>query len=165
MARPSAPAGWSSTWLLPAAPSLLALVLWVGVIAACGPTPPAARVDTRATPPPPVQAIVPVAPPQVLQQPSGTANRQDPALNTPVGGQQPGLNTERGLLVDVQSASIALLRSVELRTEDGRTMRFAVEGDTGLTPGHAREHMVGAEPVTVVYRATADGLVAVRIDD
>ena len=71
----------------------------------------------------------------------------------------------RGLLTDVQAASLTTLREVELRADDGRTLRFAVEGDTGITPGHAREHMVNAEPVTITYRAEQGKLVALRIDD
>ena len=73
--------------------------------------------------------------------------------------------TVRGLLTDVQSASLTMLREVELRAEDGRTLRFAIEGDTGVTPGHAREHMVNAEPVTITYRSERGSLVALRIED
>jgi hypothetical protein len=71
----------------------------------------------------------------------------------------------RGLLTDVQAASLVMLREVELRAEDGRTLRFVVEGDTGITPGHARDHMVNAEPVTITYRSAPGSLVALRIDD
>ena len=77
----------------------------------------------------------------------------------------PTTGTVRGLLTDVQAASLTMLREVELRPEDGRTLRFAVEGDTGITPGHAREHMVLGEPVTVTYRATPEGLLALKVDD
>ena len=78
---------------------------------------------------------------------------------------EPTTGTVRGLLTDVQSASLTMLREVELRAEDGRTLRFTIAGDTGITPGHAREHMVNAEPVTITYRSERDGLVALRIDD
>ncbi len=71
----------------------------------------------------------------------------------------------RGLLTDVQSASLTMLREVELRAEDGRTLRFAIEGDTGITPSHAREHMVNAEPVTITYRSECGQMVALRIED
>ena len=77
----------------------------------------------------------------------------------------PTTGTVRGLLTDVQAASLMLLREVELRAEDGRTLRFVIEGDTGITPGHAREHMVNAEPVTITYRSEQGKLVALRIDD
>ena len=81
------------------------------------------------------------------------------------GAPEPTTGTVRGLLTDVQSASLTMLREVELRAEDGRTLRFAIEGDTGITPGHAREHMVNAEPVTITYRSAQGSLVALRIDD
>ena len=71
----------------------------------------------------------------------------------------------RGLLADVQAASPAVLRDVEPRADDGRTLRFAVEGDTGITPGHAREHMVNAELVAITYRSGQGRLVASRIED
>ena len=77
----------------------------------------------------------------------------------------PTTGTVRGLLTDVQPASITLLREVELRADDGRALRFAIEGDTGITPGHAREHMVNAEPVTITFRSEQGKLVALRIDD
>ena len=77
----------------------------------------------------------------------------------------PTTGTVRGLLTDVQAASLTMLREVELRAEDGRTLRFTIEGDTGLTPGHAREHMVNAEPVTITYRSERGQMVALRIDD
>ena len=71
----------------------------------------------------------------------------------------------RGELVNVASASITQLESLQLRVDDGRLLTFRVEGDVGITPGHAREHMVLGEPVTVTYRDTGDGLVAVTVDD
>lgn len=77
----------------------------------------------------------------------------------------PTTGTARGLLTDVQAASLTMLREVELRAEDGRILRFAIEGDTGITPGHAREHMVNAEPVTITYRSERGTLVALRIED
>ncbi|MDP8923397.1 MAG: hypothetical protein M3O34_11040 [Chloroflexota bacterium] len=78
---------------------------------------------------------------------------------------EPTTGAVRGLLTDVQAASLTMLREVELRAEDGRVLRFTVDGDTGITPGHAREHMVNAEPVTVTYRSEQGKLVALRIDD
>ncbi len=77
----------------------------------------------------------------------------------------PTTGTVRGLLTDVQAASLTMLREVELRADDGRTLRFTVEGDTGITPSHAREHMVNAEPVTITYRSERGQMVALRIDD
>ena len=73
--------------------------------------------------------------------------------------------TVRGVLLDVAARSLTELRSFEVRTEDGRRLSFRVEGDVGMTPGHLREHMLRAEPVTVTYRASADGLVALHLED
>ncbi len=87
------------------------------------------------------------------------------ACASPPALSEPETATVRGLLTDVQSASISILREIEVRTDEGRTFRFTVEGDTGITPGHAREHMVNAEPVTVTYRSSAGERVALRIDD
>lgn len=73
--------------------------------------------------------------------------------------------TVRGVLVDVAARSLTELRSFEVRTDDGRRLSFRVEGDVGMTPGHLREHMLLAEPVTVTYRESADGLVALHLED
>ena len=73
--------------------------------------------------------------------------------------------TVRGVLVDVAARSLTELRSFEVRTDDGRRLSFRVEGDVGMTPGHLREHMLVAEPVTVTYRESADGLVALHLED
>ena len=88
-----------------------------------------------------------------------------PVAAGPATGSVATAGTVRGLLTDVQAASLTMLREVELRTDDGRTLRFAVEGDTGITPGHARDHMVNADPVTITYRSERGSLVALRIDD
>jgi hypothetical protein len=71
----------------------------------------------------------------------------------------------RGLIVDVVSTSITELRSVDVRTDAGDTLRFSVQGDVGITPGHAREHMVRGEPVTVTYRPVGAELIASLIED
>ena len=73
--------------------------------------------------------------------------------------------TVRGVLVDVAARSLTELRSFEVRTDDGRRLSFRVEGDVGMTPGHLREHMLLAEPVTVTYRESADELVALHLED
>jgi hypothetical protein len=109
-------------------------------------------------------ACAPAAPPVAVAGHGGAAGAAS-ATPTGLGGAGDGAGAARGLLIDVQAASIAMLREVELRLDDGSTLRFAVEGDVGITPGHAREHMVNAEPVTVTYRAGPNGPVALRIED
>ncbi len=71
----------------------------------------------------------------------------------------------RGLVVDVEASSASQLASFELQTTTGSRIRFHVDGDVGITPGHTREHMLGAEPVTVTYRDTPRGAQAIRVDD
>ncbi|HYU21392.1 MAG TPA: hypothetical protein VEQ11_22130 [Chloroflexota bacterium] len=78
---------------------------------------------------------------------------------------EPETKQVRGLIVNVAAASITQLEALELRTDDGQLLRFRVEGDVGITPSHSREHMVLAEPVTVTYRDTPDGRLALRVDD
>jgi hypothetical protein len=75
----------------------------------------------------------------------------------------PGTRTARGILVDVQGASLQRAESFTLRTDDGRDMVFkpAQEFNVGvshaMTPGHMRQHMALAEPVTITYREELDG--------
>lgn len=76
-----------------------------------------------------------------------------------------GPKTVRGLLIQVDSRSLTELERVTLRTDEGLILTFRVEGEAGITPGHAREHMVGAEPVTIHYREGPGGPIAVLITD
>ena len=78
---------------------------------------------------------------------------------------EPATLTRRGLVINVQVASFSKIGSFDLRTDDGEILSFAVEGDPGITPSHLREHMVLAEPVTVIYHQANGQLVATRIDD
>ena len=71
----------------------------------------------------------------------------------------------RGLVVDVQADSLAVLDSLAIRDEADKLWTFTSEGFVGFTPSHLREHQVLALPVTVSYRETADGLVAVSVTD
>jgi len=70
-----------------------------------------------------------------------------------------------GIILNVTQRTFTELDTIDIRTDSGETLTFIVEGDTGLTPGHAREHMSFVEPVTVYYRETERGLVAFRITD
>ncbi len=108
-------------------------------------------------------ACAPAAPTTAAQAPS-IVFATSAVVAAPARDDLP-IGVVRGLLTDVQPASIAILREIELRADDGQVLRFAIEGDTGITPGHAREHMVNAEPVTITYRSTPEGRVALRIDD
>jgi hypothetical protein len=48
---------------------------------------------------------------------------------------------------------------------DGRDYHFDVADSVDMTPGHLREHMTFAIPVTVYYRREGNRLVAVQVTD
>jgi hypothetical protein len=70
-----------------------------------------------------------------------------------------------GIILNLSQRTFTELDMIEIRTENGELMTFHIEGDAGLTPGHAREHMSFVEPVTVHYRVTERGRVAFLITD
>lgn len=77
----------------------------------------------------------------------------------------------RGILVDVQGASIVFAERVTLRGDDGEIQTFLVDPEVATNPdqpqsaSHLRQHMVLGDPVIIRYRFTDDGPVAVRIVD
>lgn len=71
----------------------------------------------------------------------------------------------RGLILSIEAATFTQIASFVLRTDDGTTLDFVVEGNVGITPSHMREHMTLAEPVTVTYRREDGLLIALRVDD
>ena len=84
----------------------------------------------------------------------------------------PATQTLRGVLVDVQSSSLQHLDSFTVRTDDGREWTFTPAPDFNvgvshpMTPGHMRQHMALADPVTITYRVDANGaLVALSATD
>jgi hypothetical protein len=76
-----------------------------------------------------------------------------------------GSASVRGVLVEITPRSFNELEAIRVQTEAGAVMDFLVAPDAGLTPSHAREHMVLVEPITVFYRSTVDGLLAHSITD
>jgi hypothetical protein len=71
-----------------------------------------------------------------------------------------------GLIVDIQSESLAEVRSITVQTTEGERVLFRVgELEAPVPPGHLNEHMAGALPVLVFFREEAGELVAYRIDD
>lgn len=67
--------------------------------------------------------------------------------------------------MDVQIASFTQIQAFSLRTNDGVTHEFVVEGSIGITPGHMREHMLLGDPVVVTVKY-ADGLqIATLVED
>ncbi len=71
----------------------------------------------------------------------------------------------RGAVVGVQPASLTEVQSLVVRDDEGGLWAFRTEGPIGFTPSHLREHQVFGQPVTVLYRETDDGLLAVEVTD
>jgi hypothetical protein len=65
----------------------------------------------------------------------------------------------------VQPRTLSQTDSIALRTDDGETLEMKVADSVKMPPGHLREHLVLAEPVTVTFVRRRDGLVATTIDD
>ena len=76
-----------------------------------------------------------------------------------------GLIEVRGLVVEVRASSLTQLDALTIRDGDGRLWAFRVEGFLGFTPSHLREHQVRAESVSVRFKETSDGLLAVSVVD
>ncbi len=76
-----------------------------------------------------------------------------------------GLKEVQGRVVGVEAASITALASLTIRDESGKEWTFRGEGYVGVTPSHLRQHQVIAQPITVLYRETDDGLLAVYVTD
>ena len=73
----------------------------------------------------------------------------------------------RGIITAVEARDIGHAAAIMVRTGDGRELRFLVDPsvDAKWTPGHLRDHMTFAQPVTVYYRRAGDDLAAYRVDD
>ncbi len=81
-------------------------------------------------------------------------------------------STARGVVVDVDGASLQRLASFTVRTDDGQVLTFVPAANFNanephaMSPGHMREHMALAVPVIVTYRRDGDGhLVALTAID
>ena len=77
----------------------------------------------------------------------------------------------RGVLIDVQARGLQQLDSFTLRSDDGQELTFVPapnfnEGQShAMSPGHMRQHMALADPVTVTYRDENGRLVALSATD
>jgi hypothetical protein len=81
---------------------------------------------------------------------------------------QPPRQTETGVVIAVDVASLTNVKGFTIRTPDGRTVVFRIgqlENGTQFPPGHLSEHMATAVPVLVTYRDENGERVAVRLDD
>lgn len=76
-----------------------------------------------------------------------------------------------GVIVDVQTASLAEVESFTLRTDDGEllTFRLAPEaprsGEESFVASHLRSHASLAQRVKILYREERGELLAVRLLD
>lgn len=77
----------------------------------------------------------------------------------------------RGILIEVQGATLQRAEGFTLRTDDGREMVFTVatEFNAGvphpMSPGHMRQHMALVEPIVVTYVTREGRLVALSAVD
>ncbi len=63
----------------------------------------------------------------------------------------------RGVVVRVEARSLTELEFLDVRDETGFVWRFRPGiSHRGFTPSHLREHMVLAQPVTVIFRWNGD---------
>lgn len=71
-----------------------------------------------------------------------------------------------GVIVGVDSAGLDRVRGFTLRTNDGRSLEFAIRTvEGGFPPGHLVEHQATAQPVRVWYVTEGDLKIAVRFED
>ena len=85
-----------------------------------------------------------------------------------VGGCNPTLLTETGIVTDVTSTSLVDVEGFQLRTSDGRTISFSTKGlayGQGFPAQHLREHQALAQPVMVTYRVTDGRNEVVKLQD
>jgi hypothetical protein len=79
--------------------------------------------------------------------------------------------TAHGVLLSVESPSLQKVDRFTLRTDDGQELDFIVASDFNqgaahlMTPGHMRQHMALAEPMTVTYREEGGQLLALNAVD
>ncbi len=80
--------------------------------------------------------------------------------------------TVRGVVIDVDGASLQRFNSFTVRTDAGEVLQFKPAPEFYqasahvMSPGHVREHMALAVPVQVTYRRADDGtLLALAASD
>ena len=76
-------------------------------------------------------------------------------------------STMRGVVTNVESRDIGHAAALMLLAESGQQQRFLIDPSVDIewTPGHLRDHMLFAQPITVYYRRSGADLVAYRITD
>ena len=79
------------------------------------------------------------------------------------------LQSESGIVLDVQSQSLARIDGFTLRTTDGRELRFDTTetrfDTTGFPPQHLHEHRALAEPIHVTYQVRDGTNRVIKLED
>lgn len=104
----------------------------------------------------------------VLAVTGGAALLLGGAHSATAPGAPPDTSLAEGVIVGVDSSSLADVRGFDLRTTDGQVLRFsldALENGAEFPPGHMLEHQATADPVRVWYRDDGATLLAIRVDD
>ena len=70
-----------------------------------------------------------------------------------------------GLVIEVQGANFSAPDSLIVRDDTQKIWRFAVEDSVTFSTSHIRDHQNRLESVTVYFRETDTGLVAVTVTD
>jgi hypothetical protein len=75
-----------------------------------------------------------------------------------------------GLVTDIETQGVGQVQAFTLRTEDGRELRFVIDGGTDLGAGgfpadHLREHMTTVTGVEVAYRTEGEQRIATKLTD
>ena len=73
-----------------------------------------------------------------------------------------------GIIVAINSAGLADVRSFTLRSNDGQRLTFGLaqlQNGTQFAPGHLAEHEATSQPVRVFYRDDNGTLQALRLED
>jgi len=76
-----------------------------------------------------------------------------------------------GVLLAVDSPSLQKVDGFTLRTDDGQELNFIAAANFNqgashaMSPGHLRQHMALAEPMTVTYREENGRLIALDATD
>lgn len=81
---------------------------------------------------------------------------------------QPPRQTETGVVIAVDAASLTDVRGFTIRTPDGRTVTFRLgqlENRAQFPPGHLGEHVATGVPVVVTYLDENGDRVAVHLED
>ncbi len=87
-----------------------------------------------------------------------------------VAGCDGGTERASGLVTRIDTLGLGRVQGFSLRTPDGVTLDFAIEGGTdlsagGFPPDHLQEHLALAEGVAVEYRVVDGRRIAVRLGD